>query len=81
MSRTARLLGLDNATPEGIKLSIKLAALIPAFTISFQLSTTFYMIFIAEQLGNGDFLVGLGMVGFLLVIQTIVQTILDYPTG
>ncbi len=81
MSRAARLLGLDDATPEGIRLSVKLAALIPAFSISFQLSTTFYMIFIAEQLGNGDYLVGLGLVGFLLVIQTIVQTVLDYPTG
>jgi MFS family permease len=81
MSRAARLLGLDDATPEGISLAVKLAALIPAFSISFQLSTTFYMIFIAEQLGNGDFIVGLGMVGFLLVIQTVVQTILDYPTG
>ncbi|MHA1908194.1 MAG: hypothetical protein ACW98Y_12925, partial [Candidatus Thorarchaeota archaeon] len=71
MSRAARLLGLDDATPDGIRLSVKLAALIPAFSISFQLSTTFYMIFIAEQLGNGDFIVGLGMVGFLLVIQTV----------
>ncbi|MFW9847969.1 MAG: MFS transporter [Candidatus Thorarchaeota archaeon] len=81
MSRAARLLGLDDATPEGIRLSVKLAVLIPAFSISFQLSTTFYMIFIAEQLGNGDYIVGLGLVGFLLVIQTIVQTLLDYPTG
>ncbi|MDF1540901.1 MAG: MFS transporter [Candidatus Thorarchaeota archaeon] len=81
MSRSARLLGLDNATPEGISLAVKLATLIPAFSISFQLSTTFYMIFIAEQLGNGDYLVGLGMVGVLLMIQTVVQTILDYPTG
>ncbi|MFW9908033.1 MAG: MFS transporter [Candidatus Thorarchaeota archaeon] len=81
MSKSARLLGLEDATPEGIHLAVKLAALIPAFSLSFQLSTTFYMIYIAEKLGNGDFILGLGMVGFLLVIQTVTQTILDYPTG
>lgn len=39
------------------------------------------MIFIAEQLGNGDYLLGMGLVGVLLVIQNLTQTILDYPTG
>jgi MFS family permease len=45
------------------------------------ISTTFWMIFIAESLGGGDFIVGLGLVGFLVVVQLVVQTLFDYPTG
>ncbi|MFW9933769.1 MAG: hypothetical protein ACFFDR_14110, partial [Candidatus Thorarchaeota archaeon] len=66
---------------EGLRLGVTIASLIPIFSVTFQLSTTFWMIFIAEQLGNGDYLVGMGLVGVLLVIQNITQTILDYPTG
>ncbi|MFW9921097.1 MAG: MFS transporter, partial [Candidatus Thorarchaeota archaeon] len=81
MSRMGRLLGLADATPEGLRLGVTIASLIPIFSVTFQLSTTFWMIFIAEQLGNGDYLVGMGLVGVLLVIQNVTQTILDYPTG
>lgn len=81
MTRVGQLLGLSEATPEGLHLAVLLATLIPVFSITFQLSTTFWMIYIAEQLGNGDYLVGLEMVGILLVIQNTVQTLLDYPTG
>jgi MFS family permease len=81
MARVGRLLGLSDATSEGLHLAVVLATLIPVFSITFQLSTTFWMIFIAEQLGNGDYLVGLELVGILLVIQNVVQTLLDYPTG
>jgi MFS family permease len=39
------------------------------------------MIFIAESLGGGDYIAGLVLVGVLVVIQLVVQTLLDYPTG
>jgi MFS family permease len=39
------------------------------------------MIFVAEAVGGGDFIQGLGIVGGLVVLQMAVSTILDYPTG
>jgi len=45
------------------------------------LSSTFYTIFVAEALGGGDFIQGLGPLGLLIAIQMIVQTLLDYPSG
>jgi MFS family permease len=47
----------------------------------FQLSTTFWMIFIAESLGGGSYLLGISLVGVLIIIRLLTQTILDYPTG
>ena len=54
---------------------------LPIISVTFMLSTTFYVIFIAEALGSGDFMQGMGLVGVLVVIQMTVQTIFDYPTG
>jgi isoprenylcysteine carboxyl methyltransferase (ICMT) family protein YpbQ len=53
----------------------------PIIMVTSMLSTTFYVIFIAEALGSGDFMQGMGLVGVLVVIRLTVQTILDYPTG
>ena len=39
------------------------------------------MIYIAESLGGGDYIAGLGLVGSLIIIQLVIQTIMDYPTG
>lgn len=55
--------------------------LLPTANIIFTLSSTFYTIFIAEALGNGDFIQGLGFLGLLVSIEMIVQTLLDYPSG
>jgi MFS family permease len=81
MSILARLFGLKDATPEGLRLAKIIAILLPAFAMSFQISTTFYMIFIAEKLGGGDYLAGIALVGVLVVVQMAVQTALDYPTA
>ncbi len=81
MSILARLFGLKEATPEGLRLAKIIAILLPAFAMSFQISTTFYMIFIAENLGGGDYLAGIALVGLLVVVQMAIQTALDYPTA
>ncbi len=39
------------------------------------------MIFVAEAVGDGDYIQGLGIVGGLVVLQMAVSTLLDYPTG
>lgn len=81
MSRLASAFGLQDATDAGLGLAKTLAVLLPAFAIVFQVSTTFWVIFIAESLGGGDYFAGITMVSFLVVIQLIIQTIFDYPTG
>jgi MFS family permease len=80
-SRYARMFGLEGATSDAARLVKILSVLLPSFAASFQISTTFWMIFIAESLGNGDYFAGLTLVGILVVIQMGVQTLLDYPTG
>ena len=80
-SRYARVFGIDKATPDVVRLVKILSVILPAFAASFQISTTFWMIYIAESLGNGDYFAGLTLVGFLVIIQMAVQTALDYPTG
>ena len=39
------------------------------------------MISIAGVLGGGDFLLGISLVGFLVIIRIAIQTLLDFPTG
>jgi MFS family permease len=77
----ARVFGFKEPTESGLHLAKLLAIMIPAFSASFQISTSFYMIFIAETLGGGDFIAGLALVGVLAIIQLGIQTALDYPTG
>ncbi|MFW9807220.1 MAG: MFS transporter, partial [Candidatus Thorarchaeota archaeon] len=80
-SRYARIFGISDPTDKVVSLVKILSVLLPAFAASFQISTTFWMIYIAESLGNGDYFAGLTLVGILVVIQMAVQTSLDYPTG
>ncbi|MBD3405448.1 MAG: MFS transporter [Candidatus Lokiarchaeota archaeon] len=81
MTVIERIFGLEDASPEGIKLARIMAVMLPAFAASFQISTTFWMIQIAESLGGGDYNKGLTLVGFLVILQLVIQTALDYPTG
>ena len=83
MSRMKTFLGLPEATEKVLRLAKIMAILGPLANFTFVLSTTFYVIFVAEALGGGSgmYLQGMGLVGTLVVIQMIVQTILDYPTG
>jgi len=80
-SRYARIFGIERPTVETVRLIKILSVLLPSFAASFQISTTFWMIYIAESLGNGDYFAGLTFVGILVVIQMAIQTTLDYPTG
>lgn len=81
MGRFSRLLGFTDASPKATRLASVVLLLGSAWSIAFQLSTTFWMISIATVLGGGDFLLGMAMVGLLVIIRIVVQVILDYPTG
>ena len=80
-SRYARVFGLAEPTSNAVSLVKILSILLPAFAASFQISTTFWMIQMAETLGDGDYFTGLTLVGLLVVLQMVIQTFLDYPTG
>ncbi|MFX1369094.1 MAG: MFS transporter, partial [Promethearchaeota archaeon] len=81
MSKLARALGMEDAPPSGYRLAKIMATLMPSYAMAFAISTTFWLVFIAEELGHGDYVVGLAQAGVLVAIQLIVQTVLDYPTG
>jgi len=75
-SKFARIFGLEDPTRDAVRYVKIISVLLPAFALSFQISTTFWMIHMAETLGGGDYFVGLTFVGVLVVIQLV-----DYPTG
>ncbi|MFX1485406.1 MAG: hypothetical protein ACFFCP_19710, partial [Promethearchaeota archaeon] len=52
-SRYAKVFGIERPTTETVRLVKILSVLLPSFAASFQISTTFWMIYIAESLGNG----------------------------
>ncbi|NHI88678.1 MAG: MFS transporter [Candidatus Thorarchaeota archaeon] len=83
MSRMKSFLGLPDATEKVLRLAKIMAILGPLANITFVLSSTFYVIFVAEALGGGPgmYLQGMGLVGTLVVIEMVVQISLDYPTG
>jgi MFS family permease len=81
-STFARVFGLERPSENAVRLIKILVVLLPSFAMSFQISTTFWMIYIAETLGGeGGYVAGITLVGFLVVIQLGIQTALDYPTG
>lgn len=73
--------GFENASTQALRLARIMLILMPVANFVFTLSTTFYTIFVAEALGGGDFMQGLGLLGSLLVVQLVIQTICDYPSG
>jgi MFS family permease len=73
--------GLADAKPEVRRIAAIFTILGVLMQATIMISTTFYLIFVAEALGNGDFYLGMASVGFLVVIQMAIQTLLDYPTG
>ena len=81
MSRTSSFMGFTEADEKALHLGRVLMILLPTANIIFTLSTTFYMIFVAEALGGGDYIAGLAPLGVLIAIEMITQTILDYPSG
>ena len=76
-------LGLPDANEKVLQLAKIMSILGPVASFTFVISTTFYVIFVAEALGGGPgmYLQGMGLVGTLVVVQMLVQTLLDYPTG
>ncbi len=83
MSRSARFFGFDDANAEIMRLARIIMTLVPIIVVTVTMSTTFYIIFIADALGGGEgmYLQGMALVGVLVVIQLVTQTLLDYPTG
>ena len=69
-SRYASIFGIDEPTQDAVRLIKILSVLLPSFAISFQISTTFWMIYIAESIGNGDYFAGLTFVGLLVVLHS-----------
>ncbi|UCE11419.1 MAG: MFS transporter [Candidatus Thorarchaeota archaeon] len=81
MGKLESFIGFEEGNDNVLHLAKVLFVLLPFASVVFTLSTTFYMIFIAEAIGGGDYIQGLGIVGMLVVVQMIVQTVLDYPSG
>ncbi|MFW9849782.1 MAG: MFS transporter [Candidatus Thorarchaeota archaeon] len=81
LGRVATYFGFPQANPDVLRIAKIFAVLGPVTNAIMTISSTFYIIFVAEALGNGDFIVGMTLVGLLVVIQMTVQTIMDYPTG
>lgn len=83
MSRLKSFLGLPDATEKVIRLAKIMAILGPLANLTFLLSTTFYVMFVAEALGGGPglYMEGMALVGVLVVVQMVTQTLFDYPTG
>jgi MFS family permease len=82
LSRTSSFMGFSEADDKALRLGRILMILMPTANIIFTLSSTFYTIFIAEALGGaGGFIEGLGLLGVLVAIEMITQTVLDYPSG
>ncbi len=83
MSKMKSFLGLPDANEKVLRLAKIMAILGPLANVTYMLSTTFFVIFVAEALGGGPgmYLQGMGLVGTLVVVQMLVQILLDYPTG
>lgn len=81
MEVSKRFFGLSDANVEILRLARIMSILMPIFSLTLMISSTFFMIFVAEAVGGGDYIQGLGIVGGLVVLQMAVSTLLDYPTG
>ncbi|NHI88072.1 MAG: hypothetical protein EAX87_01035 [Candidatus Thorarchaeota archaeon] len=81
MGRITSYFGLQGEKPEVTRLAATFLGLSTSMTAAISISATFYLIFIAEALGNGSYINGLALAGVFIVVQKVVQTLLDYPTG
>ena len=73
MSRLANAIGLPDANEKVLRLARILMFLGPLANFTFVMSTTFYLIFVAEALGGGDYIAGLPLVATLIVIQMVIH--------
>ena len=81
MGRITSYFGLKDAKPEVVRLASIYTSLSLFMQVAFVISTTYYLIFVAEALGNNNFIVGMAYVGILVIVEMVVQTLFDYPTG
>ena len=84
MGRITSYFGLRDATPEVVRLTKIYTSLGLFMQVAFTISTTFYLIFVANALGGGGptgYIVGMTYVGILVIIEMATQTLFDYPTG
>jgi MFS family permease len=81
VGRIKTYFGLKDANTEVVRIAKIYTSLSVVMQIAFVISTTFYLIFVAEALGNNDYILGMTYVGILVVIEMVVQTLFDYPTG
>lgn len=83
MGRIASFFGFREDNVKVLRIARIFLTLVPILVATVVMSSTFYMIFMADALGGGPgrFMEGLGLIGVLVIIQLAVQTILDYPTG
>ncbi|MHA1938936.1 MAG: hypothetical protein ACW97O_12065 [Candidatus Thorarchaeota archaeon] len=81
MGRITSYFGLSDDKPEVIRLAATFVGLSTSMTAAISISTTFYLIFVSEALGNGSYIDGLALAGLLIVVQKVVQTLFDFPTG
>ncbi|MFW9788123.1 MAG: MFS transporter [Candidatus Thorarchaeota archaeon] len=83
MGRISSFFGFSEDNVRVLRIARTFLMLVPIVIATVMMSSTFYMIFIADALGGGPgrYLEGLGLVGVLVIIQLGVQTALDYPTG
>ncbi|NHJ13120.1 MAG: hypothetical protein EAX95_05550 [Candidatus Thorarchaeota archaeon] len=72
----SRFFGFEDSTENAVSLARIMIGISPIIAFTIVMSSTFQMIFIADQLGGGPgiFLQGLALVGVLVVIRMIVQT-------
>ncbi|MEM2143644.1 MAG: hypothetical protein QXQ81_10345, partial [Candidatus Thorarchaeota archaeon] len=81
MSLLSRLLGEERSNERLKSLVGRMIGIAILSAIATQLTTTFFMISIAETLGGGSFIEGMAIVGMLMALEMGVQTILDYPSS
>ena len=76
-------MGLTNANDKTQRIAKIFTGLLSLNVLTASISTTFYLIFVAEALGGGPgrYVEGLALVGILVVIRMAIHTLLDYPTG
>ncbi|MFW9909649.1 MAG: hypothetical protein ACFFEF_13845 [Candidatus Thorarchaeota archaeon] len=81
MGRITSYFGLQDDKPKVTKLAATFLGLTTSMASTISISATFYFIFVAEALGNGSYVNGLALAGVLIIVQKVVHTLFDYPTG
>ncbi|MFX1605498.1 MAG: MFS transporter [Promethearchaeota archaeon] len=83
MGRIASFYGFSEDNERILRIAKMIIGFVPILVAFTAMSSTFYMIFVADTLGGGAgmFMEGLGLIGVLVILQLGAQTLLDYPTG